>query len=100
MSGDKAFYDIDIDSCLEQQESAQNNDSPEQSEVQSIPLDQVRKPLSRETSLITLEKGHLAVNIENVAFSYKKNKPVLKDITLLIPEGETFCMNTNKFTLR
>lgn len=36
----------------------------------------------------SLAKSKLAINIQNVAFSYATSKPVLKNITLLVPEGE------------
>lgn len=97
----KTFYDIDIDGENESPavpNSARNpNDGYSSSSIKkSEQLGQMQKSasaakrLDSESSLVTLQKqqSQLAVKIENVAFSYKKNKPILKNITLFVPEGK------------
>lgn len=35
-------------------------------------------------------KHSLAVKVENIAYSYHKKKPVLKNVSLFVPEGKIF----------
>lgn len=55
----------------------------------SIVLDQNNrmKPSRLESTSEIDGKQSLAVKVQNVAYYYDKNKPVLKDMTLYVPEG-------------
>ncbi len=90
------FYDIDIDG--DQSEGKAEGDHPKEVlPPKLLKLKELAKSLeehridpreSRVSSALQKNRKQLAVKIENVAFSYKKNKPILKNITLYVPEGE------------
>lgn len=94
------FYDIDIDGDGHQSEGIRpptENDPPEEVlPPKMLKLKELAKnleehridPQERKTAALQSNKRQLAVKIENVAFSYKKNKPILKNITLYVPEGK------------
>ncbi|KPM03430.1 ABC transporter sub-family G-like protein 6 [Sarcoptes scabiei] len=60
----------------------------------SIVLDQNNrmKPSRLESTSEIDGKQSLAVKVQNVAYYYDKNKPVLKDMTLYVPEGKIFAL--------
>lgn len=77
------LFDIDIDSCQDEQQQQQQVQQLKPTSSQECDPNEGKK------------RERLAVNIQNVAYSYKKNKPILKNINLLIPEGE--CRGENFF---
>lgn len=92
------FYDIDIDERGHNQ-SEGIEDNPTSEEVlppKVLKLKELAKSLQehridpQEKNSVALQnkRKQLAVKIENVAFSYSKSKPILKNITLYVPEGK------------
>lgn len=112
MSKAQALFDIDIDDCQENTET--NNQQEQQDDTITInengveitrfgsgPIVTTREITSTkiESNIINITNNNnnktedifrhkLAINVQNVAFQYKKGKPVLKNINLLIPEGK------------
>ena len=64
-------------------------------------LERVIKQLEAEPKIkdsenaVVLEGMHDCVEFENVFFEYKKNKPVLKDVSFKVKKGETFALVGN-----
>lgn len=93
------FYDIDIDE-QEHHRSEGTEDNQTSEEVlppKVLKLKELAKSLQEhridpqeKSNVVAMQnkRKQLAVKIENVAFSYKKNKPILKNITLYVPEGK------------
>lgn len=100
MSSNKTptFYDIDIDEDGHPQSEGIEGHQTSEEELppKVLKLKELAKSLQehridpQEKSVAALPKkqNQLAVKIENVAFFYKKNKPILKNITLYVPEGK------------
>lgn len=105
MAINQVFYDIDIDMKASEQDRQQQQDhnhhhhhhqDKNQIQLKSFSSDESQQNYNSKSDLLhdlnlkhknNQKKDNLSVSIENVAYSYKKNKPVLKDITLFIPEG-------------
>lgn len=86
------LFDIDIDSCQEDHrvediETSGIENGLSMSNVVGASLSHnATQDAFAEVSFT--KKDKLAVDIQNVAYSYNRKKVVLRNITLLIPEGK------------
>lgn len=90
------FYDIDLEEDVRDRiahfhefDSNFNNDNNNNQQQQ-----QIDSNLNDNNHFVETNNNNnqintkLAVKVQNVAYSYNKKKPVLKNITLYVPEGK------------